>query len=547
LTDLITPEAKQLLEQLSAAKAIPAPTPRRTGVHVSAVAVDERAMIEDVMGVSTEPDAHKKFLDVHRPVQEFQARYVNGAPTLEEANAVLPKLEALRASVHAAGAVDSGVDPKLIVMGSGTLAAACKAIAHLEELRAASPLGQFVQSALLEMSHHPAPEHDPAQDASFDEHPSWGAPIARIEAAAGLILLARHGSYCTPEVLEAIERLGRDTAPEVRYQITTNLTCLYNTAQEQMWKFLDDRIEKETSNAVLDSMAYCLNRLAGPHPDRSVALSIRIFDRLEPGKLSERPRDTCLRTFVGLHVWRDHKDAERAVFELTKNVQEEFRGLQVVLSTLRGTLTHGVGESASAEDSQVRLRSVKLFDAVTIAACDAFNELLARSQVPGWSEADAEVLRDVAHLVDGAATELYFASGVFTGGQGGGQSVTFEQQVRFYKELAPTIDRLSTIGLASMVHRLVEMLEVVAPIDPRRVFLQVAALIEGGKRDNYQYESMAVDNIVRIVRRYLAEYRSLLQEDVECRAALRKILDAFVAAGWPAAQRLSYRLDEIYR
>ena len=98
-----------------------------------------------------------------------------------------------------------------------------------------------------------------------------------------------------------------------------------------------------------------------------------------------------------------------------------------------------------------------------------------------------------------------------------------------------------------MVHRLVEMLEAVAPVDPRRVFLQVAALIEGGKRDNYQYESMAVDNIVRIVRKYLAEYRSLLQEDVDCRAALRKILDAFVAAGWPAAQRLSYRLDEIYR
>lgn len=34
----------------------------------------------------------------------------------------------------------------------------------------------------------------------------------------------------------------------------------------------------------------------------------------------------------------------------------------------------------------------------------------------------------------------------------------------------------------------------------------------------------------------------LLQEDPECRLALRETLDAFVEAGWPAAQQLCYRL-----
>ena len=58
---------------------------------------------------------------------------------------------------------------------------------------------------------------------------------------------------------------------------------------------------------------------------------------------------------------------------------------------------------------------------------------------------------------------------------------------------------------------------------------------------------MAAEYIVRIVERYLAEYRHLLQEDPEYRIALRKTLDAFVEAGWPAAQQLSYRLDEIFR
>jgi len=70
------------------------------------------------------------------------------------------------------------------------------------------------------------------------------------------------------------------------------------------------------------------------------------------------------------------------------------------------------------------------------------------------------------------------------------------------------------------------------------VFLQVAALIENGKQWGYQYESLAVDKIVAITSRYIAGYRALLQEDPECRAALRTILDGFVEAGWPQAQRL---------
>jgi hypothetical protein len=53
--------------------------------------------------------------------------------------------------------------------------------------------------------------------------------------------------------------------------------------------------------------------------------------------------------------------------------------------------------------------------------------------------------------------------------------------------------------------------------------------------------------IVRVVERYIAEQRSLLQQDVECRTALRDTLDAFVQAGWPSAQRLAYRLDGIFR
>jgi hypothetical protein len=59
-------------------------------------------------------------------------------------------------------------------------------------------------------------------------------------------------------------------------------------------------------------------------------------------------------------------------------------------------------------------------------------------------------------------------------------------------------------------------------------------------------ESMAVDVIVRIVERYLADYRDVFA-DQDRLADLIDCLDAFARAGWPSAQALIYRLGEIWR
>jgi len=56
-----------------------------------------------------------------------------------------------------------------------------------------------------------------------------------------------------------------------------------------------------------------------------------------------------------------------------------------------------------------------------------------------------------------------------------------------------------------------------------------------------------VDRVVRMIERYLAEYRPLLRENPNCQRTLREMLDTFVNVGWPNTWRLTYRLDEIYR
>lgn len=123
--DLVTSDAKRLLEELQAANAVPAPDSMRPRFQVSAVEMNESRWVQDVLGVSPEKESHKTFLDVRRPVEEFQSRHGNRVPTMADGESALPQLEALRSALQNPS---SEVDQKLIIMGSGTFAAACKVV-----------------------------------------------------------------------------------------------------------------------------------------------------------------------------------------------------------------------------------------------------------------------------------------------------------------------------------------------------------------------------------------------------------------------------------
>ena len=151
----------------------------------------------------------------------------------------------------------------------------------------------------------------------------------------------------------------------------------------------------------------------------------------------------------------------------------------------------------------------------------------------------------LAHLLDSLATELYFASGAGDRRSASDDDGHFSDEVRrrFYRELGPVIDRLAEVGLPSVAHHLVQTLGAMVPVDPTGVFRRLAAIVQSSEA--YRHESLAAERIVGLVRRYLAEYRPLLQEDSGCRNALMQVLDAF--AYWPEAGRLVLNLEDIWR
>jgi hypothetical protein len=115
----------------------------------------------------------------------------------------------------------------------------------------------------------------------------------------------------------------------------------------------------------------------------------------------------------------------------------------------------------------------------------------------------------------------------------------------FFNLAMPLLERLAQIHHPGITHQLVETLAHLADHDPKRVLLTVKRAVPPGYL--YEQEPLAVDLIVNLIQRYLAEYRTLVTTDDESLTAVHQLLEVFVRAGWPSAIALAYQLPDAFR
>lgn len=148
-------------------------------------------------------------------------------------------------------------------------------------------------------------------------------------------------------------------------------------------------------------------------------------------------------------------------------------------------------------------------------------------------------------MLDNVATQLYFASGAH-GAKSQGAKQAGRVQQRLLNEARDLFEALSGMPVPHISHYLIETLEFFIDIEPEEVFRLISQAIRSSEGQGYTSEQMAVDLFVRIVERYLADYRSIF-ENPERRQDLLSCLNAFVRHGWPRARRLTYRISEIWQ
>lgn len=506
---------------------------------------DDADWWRDVHGVNTEKPTNRELLKVESPVKQFATNHSNDFPSLPQAEGVLPQLKQLRDLLdHPHG---ESADQSLADSASGYLSAACSRIAGIDGLSSSSELAAFVEAELLLAADHRLPESKPENEEQFDRSPGWGWPQARIAAAEGLLNLVASLGFAPASVLDALDRLARDPAAVVRYHIARHCTVLHKTDPARMWLWLDG-LSADVSMSVREATVFTLDHLARAYPDRAMALVASILEGIPSGRIgADRVEEACVRSLVNFHLWRGTPAATAAIDTITCSLATRHSQAADMLFVMREPLTHGA-IGASAEEHAVRGRAIRLLSTLVDGACEPLLEMLKRQLGGGHlSPEERAQFEALAKLTSSIATEIYFASGAHQPNSAGPPAIPSQEQERFYREADGVFDQLAAVGLPGLAHHLTETMEMFIPVDPAGVFLRIAAIVRAGRTWDYEYEQLAQDLIVRIVERYLAEYRSLLQQDRGCQTALRETLETFIVAGSARAQMLAYHLDEIFR
>lgn len=501
-------------------------------------------------GVQFDDPANVALRNILAPLDALNSQMRNAVPSNEEAVSMLAQMVRVRAALaQVRGAHQEYVDQAL-----GALASASAIILRNESTIGTAGSRELAIESLLEASRSDVPRHREDSNSSFDKNISWGGGLPRIEAAQGLMRLAMYPEGATPQVLGAIEQLSKDTVASIRFFVAEELRALYKTANDQMWE-MAERLATDSSYAVADAVVRrFLHPLLRLHNERVLGIVAAMFDRFPFADVQRNPREACLDLYLAGYLNYNDDIAREFLFALCKNIAVRLRECRAIVHGIRDSLVASkqVNESWS-HNVEVRQRAWALFNAILGAAIGEWQELNANygntptDQIPTCAR---EKWESLALLLDSAATELYFASGAYDEkkyaiGAGAADTSSDVAKDLFWDESQESLEILEPVVLAPAVHHLVELLCAFIDKDPATVFRRIGKVVCAAEAGGYPNDSLAADLIVRIVNRYLAEYRHVLRDDEHCRNLMIRVLDIFVS--WPQARRLVYRLEEIYR
>jgi len=446
----------------------------------------------------------------------------------------------------------------------GHLVGACHSTAIYARWPADDERWKTVRRILLAASSDPSPKARENDDTKEDRWPCWGWPAPRIDAAQGLLFLVVRLDRADKQIAAALLRLCRDKSHALRFNVASDLAALAKVEPKLMWQLVDFFIRYERRFSVLEMLLSSLDRIWGISVSDVMLRLGRIAKRAHAApdthKVHERIAEVYLFRFLR------KGDAESESFIIALITECDSLRASHALSSLPGScrmghwLTIGDAVEVVAPEEAVRQRTWTFFGKLLSAAQSKLRQHQERwQQLHAISQPDAEKMKPiqetinrVVRIVDNIAMQLYFASGAFAEKQNKEDDrLTEPQKKRFWAEAAGFLHALAEEMHPHTAHYVVQTLRHLLSCAPREVFLVAARAITSSSAAGYQHESLAVSEVVKLIQCALADHREIFHSqdnsESDCLAALLKVLDLFVEAGWSDARQLTHRLEEIYR
>lgn len=557
-THIVLPAVQALRIQRAEEGRLPV-THERGGGSVPSHTVPDEELLQR-HGVSLKKPVNEelsRLAEALKPFREADGGKVS-VRTIEQHWAVIGKCESV---VRRNRAKHSGVADELW----GHLVSACESIVRHAEWPAMDERWKTVRHILVRASTDPSPKAAENDDAKEDRWPSWAWPAPRLEAARGLLFLVYRFGRADKQVATALLRLSRDKSHPLRFYMAEQLAVLEEPAPKLMWRIFDHFIRYESKFSVLEMVVSSLEHLWGRY---ACEVQLRL-SRIAKRAVQDAPESHDVHKRLAhahlFHYLRTGDEESKSCIDTLIaecDKQRPCQALGAQVGTCRGGRWLTVGDA---------VKLVELEEAIRARTWDFFRELVMGAQLrlqrhrERWKELNAtgqpeperakcteQAIDRLSLLVDNITMQLYFASGAFADKRNKDEDhLTEPQKRRFWTESAEIFRALSTEIHPHTAHQIVETLNHLLPCSPREVFLIAANTITSSSKAGYQHESLAVGDVVKLIQCALADHREIFQSsdgtESECLAALLKVLDLFVEAGWPEARQLTHRLEEIYR
>lgn len=392
------------------------------------------------------------------------------------------------------------------------------------------------------------------------DHMGWGNWDVRVYAASSLVALAPRFAGERADIVDRMQTCLHDPTPTVRLQVAQALNVLWNVAPDRMWSLMTEVVEQETHEGILSFfIGGPMWPLSRKHPDRGASLLSRILERgwatatVEERRGRDRDAEAAGNLAAFLYVSKDQPEAWRWIERWSADLRRGEPYLTSMLHSLRQVFFLPYGEAPKPNDLDMGRRGRRLLDVVVGAAAAAIVE--ARPHLLGAPEqavVDAWQPLYVAahHLIDNVCNQIYFGSGAYRS-QGEADNrpglTTSSDKQRFLADYGVVLDAVATHAQARTVQSLIELLAYLVEGNPTAVFDRIANILLGpAAEDGYQFESLGLNSLVKLIRRYLADYRDMFA-DGDRRQKLVEVLELFSSAGWPDALKLLFELPDLLR
>ena len=338
--------------------------------------------------------------------------------------------------------------------------------------------------------------------------------------------------------------LSKDKVPTVRFLLASEIWRINERNPEFLLEVLTYFVENEENATVMD--AVCLSIRNASHLPQIRALTPQLYEHLPTGAEPEAYHKDILEMMVDEVMRKQETWPEREFDEWISDPIKFSNALWVATDRLTKWCEPEVEESFQA--GAIRLQGSFL--------AAILKKLLALN---GQKSPLDEDIRKKSHIlfraIDNIVTRLFFACDFERRFNKNEPVLPLKIRMEFFNRSLPLLKQISDFAvkdsgvlIPTTAHHFMELLR--STLQNGGPALEILAMAHnvaaGGDKASYSLDSMAVDEVVKLVETIVADHRLEVQNP-QSMAQLMGLLDIFARVGWPKALQLIWRLDEIYR